>query len=239
MRITLPFCSHEIPEFKIKPVIQEDLDSVIQFSSRCNSFCVGMVDMVNSTAISALLPNSKIINLYSIFLNTMVVAVKRFGGKVVKNVGDSILYYFPDTCDAINSNAIRKFVECGLFMITVRDALNKKLLIQNIPPVNYRVSLDYGNVILAGSDSSSSEDIFGPTVNMCAKINRAASPNTVVAGGDLYILTRHFPYNFTAIDAYLNGLKYSYPVYSVSHKGKIAQTYSCGGDLEDESNIDA
>ena len=32
---------------------------------------------------------------YSIFINTMATVGANFGAKIVKNVGDSVIYYFP------------------------------------------------------------------------------------------------------------------------------------------------
>ena len=68
------------------------------------------------------------------------------------------------------------------------------------------------------------DDIFGPTISMCSKINSKASKNGLVIGGDLYrILTKSFPsmlrdYFFREIEGYSSGLKQSYPVYQVTSK---------------------
>ena len=38
--------------------------------------------------------------------------------------------------------------------------------------------------------SSQNEDLFGSTINMCAKINSKAEPNGMVIGDDLYKIVK-------------------------------------------------
>lgn len=87
---------------------------------------------------------------------------------------------------------------------------------ENLPSVNYRVSVDYGNVMIAKSLNTSNDDIFGATVNLCAKINSIAVPNGIVIGGDLHQIVKKIEgYDFNLITAYSSGLKLDYPVYSI------------------------
>ena len=34
---------------------------------------------------------------YSVFINTMAAIVRNFDGTIIKNTGDSLIYYFPKT----------------------------------------------------------------------------------------------------------------------------------------------
>ena len=72
-------------------------DYVVGFSGRTSSYCVGTVDIIDSTKISARLSLEKSAKYYEIFLNTMARVLNRFGGMIVKNVGDSLLFYFPES----------------------------------------------------------------------------------------------------------------------------------------------
>ena len=47
-------------------------------------FCVGIVDMVNSTKIVARLPPNKSSRYYEIFLNNMAKIVRQYNGKILK-----------------------------------------------------------------------------------------------------------------------------------------------------------
>ena len=69
----------------------------------------------------------------------------------------------------------------------------------------------------ANSANSFNVDIFGPTVNLCSKLNKMAKPNTMVIGGDLYQIVKSFKeYHFESVLEYNNGLKLQYPVYLIS-----------------------
>ena len=41
----------------------------------------------------------KIRKYYSVFLNSMSVIIKKYGGIIVKNIGDTLIIYFPKTSD--------------------------------------------------------------------------------------------------------------------------------------------
>jgi two-component system, OmpR family, response regulator ChvI len=199
----------------------------ISVDSRSENYCICIVDMVDSTRITARISDlKKIIRYYSIFLNTMAAIARGHKAKIIKNVGDSLVYYFPETSDVSAWPGFKNVFECARTMIGAHRVINVKLEEANLPPVDYRISADYGKVEIATSASSMSEDIFGPTVSMCSKINFKASKNSLVIGGDLYrVLTNSFPlilkdHCFRETGGYSGGLKHSYPVYQVTSKLK-------------------
>jgi class 3 adenylate cyclase len=105
-------------------------------------------------------------------------------------------------------------------MIAAQRAINAKLHEENLSPLNYRISADYGNVEVAKSKSSQSEDLFGSAMNMCAKINSKAPANGMVIGEALYRLVKSFvDYNFSEVDDQTS-TKYQYPAYIVESKHK-------------------
>lgn len=191
----------------------------ISFSDLQRSYCVGMVDVVNSTKITAHLKDSLMCQYYSIFLNSMSEIAKEFGAKIVKNVGDSLLYYFPKTCDAEDINSLQTVLECCVAMMESHSDINHLMAEHGLPSVHYRISSDYGRICIAKSSSSVSDDIFGPTVSICSKINRLAMPNETVIGGDLYQVARQFAeYRFSSLLGFSIGSRLDYPVYSLSRR---------------------
>jgi class 3 adenylate cyclase len=208
--------------FRAEEVIKKIKDAVhgeISFCGTQNSYCVGIVDMVSSTTIISYLEHSKMCNYYRIYLNFMTEIAKEFGAMITKNIGDSLLYYFPDTCDAEDKDSIHVALECSLAMIESREHVNRLLGEYGLPQVSYRVSSDYGRLSIAKSLSSTCEDIFGPTVNICSKINSMAMPNTAIVGGDLYQIARQFKdYTFHPLIGFSSGTRFDYPVYSLYRK---------------------
>jgi hypothetical protein len=92
---------------------------------------------------------------------------------------------------------------------------------EGLPSVDYRVSLDYGDITLPKPDNLLCEDIFGTTVkvNVCAKINRMAAPNSVVGGSDLYEIARNLAeYRFNCLCSYNLAFRSEYSVYSLQRK---------------------
>jgi two-component system, OmpR family, response regulator ChvI len=193
----------------------------------CHYYCICLVDMVDSTKITAQIGRAdKVRKYYSIFLNAMAAISKNFGAKVIKNIGDALLFYFPDTSNNNYSDSMVAFkaaLECFTTIIAARDLINKKLSLEGLPEVSYRVSADYGQVEIGTAVSSGgAEDFFGSTVNICSKMNRSAERNGIVIGGDLYRILKQFPfeskeyyyYEFKEVDQLSIGLKQSYPLYS-------------------------
>jgi CheY-like chemotaxis protein len=197
----------------------------ISFLDRSLNCCVCFVDMVNSTKITAKISDGqKIRQYYSIFINTMAVLAKNYGAKIIKNAGDALIFYFPETADSNNESVFKDMLECFTTMILAHDIINSKLQSENLPSVSYRISADYGRVEVATSTSSKGEDLFGSTMNICTKINSMAEPNGIVIGGDLYQVVRSFyfsnEYEFKGVRGYSVGFKSPYSVYAVVAKNR-------------------
>lgn len=196
------------------------ISDTILFSETYRDYCVCIVDAVNSTKITSSLSKPKMCRYYSIFLNTMSLIAKEYGASIVKNIGDSILYYFPETSDISNKPSFVNSIECSMSMIESHSVVNKMMHDDELPSVDYRISADYGSIMTAKTAHSSIDDVFGSTVNICSKINSLAAPNSVVIGGDLFMIIQSFTkYKFKAINWYSAGLKLQYPVYSIMRNG--------------------
>ena len=149
----------------------------------------------------------------------MSTIAKNFGAEIIKNMGDALVFYYPLTSDHGNRDAFKDVLECSTTLIAARDIVNMKLHLEMLPPISYRVSVDYGVVEIASSASSHAKDLFGSTMNICAKINSKAEPNGIVIGDELYRLMKSLSfqeYLFKEIDGYhvANRL---YPLYSLTH----------------------
>ena len=51
-------------------------------------------------------------------------------------------------------------IECNLTIISTHIVINSKLYDENLPPLDYRISADYGEVQLAKSTSPQRDDLF-------------------------------------------------------------------------------
>ena len=191
----------------------------VAIDTKCRSYCVGCVDMVNSTKISAELGHQRMPRYYQVFLNSMSKILREYGGIVFKNVGDCLMYYFPTSAKPFNTYGFRSCIECNLSLVDAHNFICEQLKSENLPCLDYRISSDYGSVCVMQSSNSDAIDMIGPPVNMCSKINRIAQKNKIVIGSDLYEVVKDFKeYSFKSQTGYSLGYKFSYPVYSVSRK---------------------
>ena len=200
------------PEHREKEQQQTDL---LKFGGSPQVCSVSVIDIVSSTKITSSIPESKLGLFYSMFLNYVSDIVRYHGGTVVKNMGDSLLYYFTD--NKYSQHTITGSFDCNLDIIAKRGDLNNKLFHEGLPKISYRISSDYGKVFVAASSISKINDIFGPTVNMCAKINHIGEANTFFIGHDLYLHAKdNEDYDFKEITgSQLKILKNPYSAYFV------------------------
>ncbi len=169
---------------------------------------------------------------YSIFLNTIASIAKGFDAKIIKNVGDGLVCYFPKTSDRKNDSAFQDIIGFGVTAMAARHNINRIMHEKKLPyAINYRISVDYGRVEVAETVASGGEeDLFGSPMNLCAKINSIAPINGMAIGYNLYqILKGLFSdslsfsyskyYDFQQIGKYTwkedNQQHISYPVYSI------------------------
>ena len=198
---------------------------------RAQNCCVCFVDIVDSTRITSSINNpEKVRKYYEIFLNTMAAIARNFGAKIIKNVGDCLILCYPRTSDTSNKSAFNEVLECCITMIEARNTINQKLHEEGLPSLSYRISADYGRVEVARSATSQSDDLFGPVMNMCSKINSKALPNGIAIGHGLYKVIETFSwfssleencYHFEELVTLEHEFN-KYPLYSLQRNSPIA-----------------
>ncbi|MDQ6722833.1 MAG: hypothetical protein M3Z01_01010, partial [Thermoproteota archaeon] len=100
-------------------------DDEIAFTKNSHSYCICIIRIVNSIQNTTDISNSeKIRSYYSIFINTMSSIIISHDGKVIKNVGDVLLYYFPKTVNLSKMSSFQDVLECGLSIIEANPILN-------------------------------------------------------------------------------------------------------------------
>jgi CheY-like chemotaxis protein len=208
----------------------------VRFSGESIKSCVGFIDLVDSTKNIATMDNLESIRIYySTFINSISKIVKSYGGKVLKNIGDCILFYFPKTSDVNDGNSFQKAIECCFNTLDERYKINDELARQQLPPFNFRMSLDYGVLDLALVGDYSQTDLFGSTLNLCSKIisSSLSIPNEIIIGDNLYRFLKSFPTG-TAVAAavnnyyFINNGEYKitetnrYPTYNIKRTNNYA-----------------
>ncbi len=201
-------------------VIKQQEDILLQFSDYSEKYCVCMIDIMNSTKVTSNLSDSETSEFYRIFLNSVAIIVRNFGGIVIKNIGDALLFYFP-VLQSEKESIIKKCLNCCLKLGESHEDIIEKLQKENLPIVDYRTSATFGMVRIARTSTSSVNDIFGTTVNRCAKINRTAPANGLIIGEEFYENAKTLEdFEFKKVSSDIVSPEHGYAGFIVSRKPK-------------------
>ena len=202
----------------------------IRFSGDSIKSCVGFIDLVDSTKNIATMEGLEYIRkYYSTFINSTSEVVKSYSGKVIKNIGDCLLFFFPKTTDFKDMEVFRETIDCGFKILDERYIINQELSKQYLPPFNYRITIDYGVLDLALVGDYSQIDLFGSTINLCSKINSSSLsiPNEIVIGDNFYRILKSFSNIVNKYD-FINNGEYKiteisrYLIYNIKRKNTIS-----------------
>jgi CheY-like chemotaxis protein len=179
----------------------------IRFSGDSIKSCVGFIDLVDSTKnIAAMEGLANIRKYYSTFINSVsnLISSNSSDGKVIKNIGDCILFYFPKTSNTNDANSFQNAIGCCFKILDERYKINNELAKQHLPPFNYKISMDYGVLDLALVGDYSQIDLFGSTINLCSKLNSSSLsvPNEIIIGDNLYRILKTFSNTTNVINNY-------------------------------------
>jgi adenylate cyclase len=127
-----------------------------KFAKHKTTFVVLHVDLVGSTKMAMRLPLDRLTMIIQAFNQEMSVAVKAFGGYILKYVGDAILAFFvlPGNKTEAKAACINA-VNCAKYMLRIaRGAINPILNKYDCPEINLRIGLDIGEnaIIQSGWD---------------------------------------------------------------------------------------
>ena len=169
---------------------------------------------------------------YSTFINSISNLISSSSdGKVIKNIGDCILFYFPKTSNINDANSFQNCIECCFKILDERYKINNELARELLPPFNYRISMDYGVVDLALVGDYSQIDLFGSTINLCSKINSSSSsiPNQLIIGDNFYRILKSFSsivneFNFSYNGEYKITETNSYSTYNIRRANNCAMS---------------
>jgi CheY-like chemotaxis protein/class 3 adenylate cyclase len=177
---------------EIKKMMTQEQINFINFRQ---NYCVGFIDIVDSTQQAYKIKEFQMLaKFYGIFINSISTIIHQFDGKIVKSSGDGIFFYFPRTADPQNQKALKDVFDCAVCMVNSNKALNAELDQDNLPNIDYRISMDYGLTEIALSANNTEVDLFGLVVNVCSKMNRLSKKNGIVIGENLYELLIDSPF---------------------------------------------
>src|ERR687892_780613 len=142
------------PEFVMSLV--ETQNVLEKFAKYKTTLVVLHVDLVGSTKMAMRLPLDRLTMIIQAFNEEMSVAVKAFGGYILKYVGDAVLAFFILPGNKSETKvACTNAVNCAKYMLRIaREAINPILNQYDCPEINLRIGLDIGEnaIIQSGWD---------------------------------------------------------------------------------------
>ncbi len=148
-------------------------------------------DIVGFTQMSNSLRARRIAELLNEYLAAMTKAIFSNGGTVDKFVGDAVMALFGSPEELPPQEQVRRAIASARAMLKALDGLNERwqemgLVGENgVPPVRFRCGIHQGAAVVGmfGGEERSDFTAIGPSVNIAARLQEAAQPNTILVSG--------------------------------------------------------
>ncbi|MGB3205623.1 MAG: GAF domain-containing protein [Crinalium sp.] len=145
-------------------------------------------DIVGFTQLSNTLRSRRVAQLLNEYLEAMTKAVFDNGGAVDKFMGDAILALFGAPEELTPNEQVRRSIAAARQMHKSLGELNQRWQEQGIvgtegrPPVQFRCGIHQGTAVVGmfGSAERSDYTAIGPSVNIAARLQVAAEPNSIL-----------------------------------------------------------
>ena len=150
-------------------------------------------DIVDSTAFTEKLDPEELRNLLEVYRTCIMEVVLAQNGHIARYFGDGILVYFG--YPIAHEDTAHRAVRAALGIIAAIETLNPSLCKTFGIEINVRISIDTGRVVvwhISGKEAPEAIDIVGKTPNLAARMEKLATPNTVVIGDTTHQLVEGF-----------------------------------------------
>jgi len=150
-------------------------------------------DIVGFTELSNTLRSRRIAELLNEYLAAMTRAVFDNGGTVDKFMGDGILAIFGAPEELSPQEQARRAIASARQMLRSLDELNQQWEAKGLvgnggpPPVRFRCGIHQGTAVVGmfGGDARTDYTAIGPSVNIAARLQEAAEPNSILVSASV------------------------------------------------------
>ncbi len=146
------------------------------------------VDIAGSTQMSHDLSSLNLALIIQIFSQEVSLSIEKFGGYVLKFVGDAVIGLFPS--DHNRKKAIINSLDCARYIQKVmRNGINPVFKKHSIPEIAVKIGIEYGSalVLLYGKNIAHAHiDLIGFSISITAKITSLSFPGEVIVGENIF-----------------------------------------------------
>ncbi|MCW6051120.1 response regulator [Lyngbya sp. CCAP 1446/10] len=145
-------------------------------------------DIVGFTEMANTLRSRRVAELLNEYLAAMTKAIFDSGGTVDKFVGDAVMAFFGAPEELTPNEQVRRAITAARQMLRALKELNERWVEQGIvgengvPPVRFRCGIHQGTAVVGmfGGPDRSDYTAIGPSVNIAARLQEVAEPNSVL-----------------------------------------------------------
>ena len=148
-------------------------------------------DLCGFTSLSERLDPEEVRAFQTVLFQSLGQAIARYGGFVVKYLGDAVLAIFG--APVASEDDPQRALEAALDMLERAAALNDPWAARLGQPVTLHISVHTGPVVAGslGDGAGATYDVTGDTVNTASRLLGAAEPGTILVAASTHALTRH------------------------------------------------
>ncbi len=178
-REQLPPVSPTLPEVQLPP--EERRIVTVMFA-----------DIIGSTPLAARMDPEDMRAILTGYFNLMTQQIRKHGGTVEKYIGDAVMAVFgtPVTHEDDPDRAIRAALDMQMALTNFNE--QRLILDSDATRLQMRIGINTGEVAVPVNGQNARQDflVTGDAVNVAARLQQVASPETILVGERTYLATR-------------------------------------------------
>ena len=160
-------------------------------------------DAIGSTSLGDRLDPERLRVVLDAYFAAMSAAVETWGGTVEKFIGDAVMAVFG--VPAVREDDAERALNAATEMMRRLVELNQELNSRHGVTLRMRIAVNTGEVVTGGAGEGNQRLVSGDPVNVAARLQVEADPDTILAGERTYLAARH-AYDFgDPVDYELSG----------------------------------
>ena len=146
-------------------------------------------DAIGSTSLADRLDPERLRTVLDAYFATMAAAVDGWGGTVEKFIGDAVMAIFG--VPAVREDDAERALRAAMEMMERLRTLNEELQSRHGISLRMRIGVNTGEVVAGVSTDAGQRLVSGDPVNVAARLQAEAEPDTILAGERTYLAARH------------------------------------------------
>src|SRR5690348_8975816 len=146
-------------------------------------------DAIGSTSLGDRLDPERLRAVLDAYFEAMAAAVEAWGGTVEKFIGDAVMAVFG--VPAVREDDAERALNAAMEMMQRLVELNRELDSRHGVTLSMRIGVNTGEAVTGDPGEGNQRLVSGDPVNVAARLQVEAEPDTILAGERTYLAARH------------------------------------------------